>query len=159
MASRSRDVRRRRAFFNETTLKRTEESSNRGARVARRRSRRLCVARDRSGRIQIRNKQTSTHRTPENDSSARTRHFVWCMTRPSPEWPGLPSHDWAREIRYADGEFWSVGNLLWRKLLMHSVHHRGKLALLCRLAGGVPPGLFGRTREETPAGRVPTPTR
>jgi uncharacterized damage-inducible protein DinB len=71
----------------------------------------------------------------------------------------LQSHDWGREIRYADGELWSVGNLLWRKLLMHAVHHRGQLTLLCRLAGGVPPGLFGRTREETPARRVPTPAR
>jgi uncharacterized damage-inducible protein DinB len=67
----------------------------------------------------------------------------------------LQTHDWEREIRYADGELWSVGNLLWRKLLMHAVHHRGQLTLLCRLAGGVPPGLFGRTREETPTRRVP----
>jgi uncharacterized damage-inducible protein DinB len=66
----------------------------------------------------------------------------------------LQSHDWGREIRYADGELWSVGDLLWRKLLMHAVHHRGQLTLLCRLAGGVPLGLFGRTREETPARRV-----
>jgi uncharacterized damage-inducible protein DinB len=56
-----------------------------------------------------------------------------------------------REIRYADGELWSIRDLLWRKLLMHAVHHRGQLTLLCRLAGGVPPGLFGRTREETAA--------
>lgn len=68
----------------------------------------------------------------------------------------LQSHDWGREIRYADGELWSIGNLLWRKLLMHAVHHRGQLTLLCRQAGGVPPGLFGRTREETPARRMPT---
>ncbi|HKC00071.1 MAG TPA: DinB family protein [Terriglobales bacterium] len=71
----------------------------------------------------------------------------------------LQSHDWGREIRYADGELWSIGNLLWRKLLMHAVHHRGQLTLLCRLAGGVPPGLFGRTREETPARRVLTHSR
>jgi uncharacterized damage-inducible protein DinB len=71
----------------------------------------------------------------------------------------LQSHDWGREIRYADGELWSVGNLLWRKLLMHAVHHRGQLTLLCRLAGGTPPGLFGRTREETPARREPTAAR
>jgi hypothetical protein len=64
----------------------------------------------------------------------------------------LQSDDWAREIRSGDGELWSIGNLLWRKLLMHAVHHRGQLTLLCRLAGGVRPGLFGRTREETPRG-------
>jgi hypothetical protein len=69
----------------------------------------------------------------------------------------LKPEDWEREIRYADGELWSIGDLLWRKLLMHAVHHRGQLTLLCRLAGGVPPGLFGRTREQTAARRVTTP--
>ncbi|HUC73676.1 MAG TPA: DinB family protein [Vicinamibacterales bacterium] len=38
---------------------------------------------------------------------------------------------------------------LW--LLLHAVHHRGQLTLLCRLAGGIPPGLFGRTREDSTA--------
>jgi len=55
--------------------------------------------------------------------------------------------DLDREIRYADGALWSIRDLLWRKLLLHGVHHRGQLVLLCRLAGGMPPGLFGRTRE------------
>jgi uncharacterized damage-inducible protein DinB len=64
---------------------------------------------------------------------------------------GLEDADLGREIRYVDGALWTVRNLLWRKLLLHAVHHRGQLTLLCRLAGGVPPGLFGRTREETPA--------
>jgi uncharacterized damage-inducible protein DinB len=64
---------------------------------------------------------------------------------------GLGMDDLDREIRYADGNMWSVGDLLWRKLLLHSVHHRGQLMLLCRLAGGVPPALLGRRREETPA--------
>jgi uncharacterized damage-inducible protein DinB len=59
-----------------------------------------------------------------------------------------------REIRYADGELWTIRDLLWRKLLLHAVHHRGQLTLLCRLAGGVPPGLFGRTREESAPLRV-----
>jgi len=63
----------------------------------------------------------------------------------------LQTADLNREIRYADGTLWSIRNLLWRKLLMHAVHHRGQLTLLCRLAGGVPPGLFGRTREESGA--------
>lgn len=62
--------------------------------------------------------------------------------------------DWSREIRYADGSFWTIGDLLWRKMLMHSIHHRGQLSLLCRLAGGVPPELYGRRREETPARRL-----
>jgi uncharacterized damage-inducible protein DinB len=55
------------------------------------------------------------------------------------------------EIRYADGRLWSIRDLLWQKLLLHHVHHRGQLTVLCRLAGGVPPPLFGRTRETTPA--------
>jgi len=62
----------------------------------------------------------------------------------------LQDADLDRHIRYADGQLWTTRDLLWRKLLMHSAHHRGQLMLLCRLAGGVPPGLFGRTREETP---------
>jgi uncharacterized damage-inducible protein DinB len=71
----------------------------------------------------------------------------------------LTPEDWDREIRYADGEPWSIGDLLWRKLLMHAIHHRGQLTLLCRLAAGVPPALFGRRREEMPARRVTTPAR
>jgi uncharacterized damage-inducible protein DinB len=63
----------------------------------------------------------------------------------------LQDADLEREITYVDGSVWRTRDLLWRKLLMHSVHHRGQLMLLCRLAGGVPPALFGRTREETPA--------
>ena len=63
----------------------------------------------------------------------------------------LQAADLDREIRYADGDLWTIRDLLWRKLLLHTVHHRGQLMLLCRLAGGVPPGLFGRTREESAA--------
>jgi uncharacterized damage-inducible protein DinB len=63
----------------------------------------------------------------------------------------LRDADMDREILYADGRRWTIRDLLWRKLLLHAVHHRGQLTLLCRLAGGVPPGLFGRTREESAA--------
>jgi uncharacterized damage-inducible protein DinB len=55
------------------------------------------------------------------------------------------------EIRYADGTTWTINDLLWRKLLLHSIHHRGQLTLLCRLAGGATPPLFGRTREQSKA--------
>jgi uncharacterized damage-inducible protein DinB len=65
----------------------------------------------------------------------------------------LQPADMDRDVRYADGEPWSIRSLLWRKLLLHAVHHRGQLALLCRLAGGVPPGLYGRNREENAAQR------
>ena len=61
---------------------------------------------------------------------------------------GLEEGDLGDEIRYADGRLWTIRDLLWHKLLFHHVHHRGQLTLLCRLAGGVPPPLFGRRREE-----------
>jgi uncharacterized damage-inducible protein DinB len=60
----------------------------------------------------------------------------------------LESTNLNEEIQYADGTTWSISDLLWRKLLLHSIHHRGQLTLLCRLAGGIPPALFGRTREQ-----------
>jgi uncharacterized damage-inducible protein DinB len=63
----------------------------------------------------------------------------------------LQEADLNQEIQYADGRTWTIRHLLWHKLLLHHVHHRGQLTLLCRLAGGVPPALFGRRREETPA--------
>ena len=62
----------------------------------------------------------------------------------------LTDADLDRSIQYVDGEPWTIRDLLWRKLLLHAVHHRGQLTLLCRLADGVPPGLYGRTREDAP---------
>ena len=46
-----------------------------------------------------------------------------------------------------------AGQLLWDALLHHAIHHRGQLVLMVRLAGGVPPGLFGPTREDMAAAR------
>jgi uncharacterized damage-inducible protein DinB len=66
----------------------------------------------------------------------------------------LQPADLDRDIRAANGEPWSIRRLLRQKLLMHGVHHRGQLTLLCRLAGGVPPGLFGPNREEAAARRA-----
>ena len=31
-------------------------------------------------------------------------------------------------------------------ILLHLVHHRGQLSLMCRLAGGTPPGIYGPNR-------------
>ena len=39
----------------------------------------------------------------------------------------------------------------------HSIHHRGQLSLMCRLAGGEAPGLYGPNREETAAMRAAAP--
>ncbi len=60
----------------------------------------------------------------------------------------LQASDLDREIQDPGGQLWSIRNVLWHKLLMHAAHHRGQLMLLCHLAGGVPPALFGPTREE-----------
>jgi uncharacterized damage-inducible protein DinB len=60
----------------------------------------------------------------------------------------LQASDLDREIRDPSDQLGSIRNALWQKLLMHAVHHRGQLMILCRLAGGVPPALFGPTREE-----------
>jgi uncharacterized damage-inducible protein DinB len=45
------------------------------------------------------------------------------------------------------------GDILWYVLLHHAIHHRGQLVLMTRLAGGVPPGMYGPTREEMAAMR------
>jgi len=58
---------------------------------------------------------------------------------------GLEDGDLGDEIRYADGRLYPIRDLLWHNLLLHHAHHRGQLTLLCRLAGGVPPPLFGRS--------------
>ena len=44
-----------------------------------------------------------------------------------------------------------IRDLLWSLVLMHGIHHRGQLTLMCRLAGGTPTGVFGPTREDMAA--------
>ena len=39
-------------------------------------------------------------------------------------------------------------------IISHNIHHRGQLTLMCRLAGGQAPGLYGPNREETAAMRA-----
>lgn len=48
----------------------------------------------------------------------------------------------------------SVSEVLWVWLLHHVIHHRGQLTLMCRLAGGTPPGVYGPNREEMAALRA-----
>lgn len=55
--------------------------------------------------------------------------------------------DLARKIPGFTGELMSGGELLWGAIF-HLVHHRGQLSLMCRLAGGVSPGIYGPNREE-----------
>ena len=42
-----------------------------------------------------------------------------------------------------------IRDILWLAMLLHQIHHRGQLSVLCRLAGGASPGMFGPNREET----------
>jgi len=50
-----------------------------------------------------------------------------------------------------DGRDIRIGDVLWTFLLHHTLHHRGELVLMCRMAGGTPPGLYGPNLEETMA--------
>jgi len=47
-----------------------------------------------------------------------------------------------------------IRNILWDMIILHGVHHRGQLALMCRLAGGQTPGLYGPNREDVAAMRA-----
>ena len=51
-------------------------------------------------------------------------------------------------VSFFDGRALTLRDVLWTELLLHLVHHRGQLTLLCRQAGAPPPGLFGPNREE-----------
>jgi uncharacterized damage-inducible protein DinB len=44
--------------------------------------------------------------------------------------------------------------ILWETMIAHGIHHRGQLTLMCRLAGGEAPGLYGPNREESAAVRT-----
>jgi uncharacterized damage-inducible protein DinB len=57
-------------------------------------------------------------------------------------------------ITYFDGRPMTIRDVLWGALLHHTIHHRAQLVLMCRMAGGVPPGLYGPNREEMQALRA-----
>ena len=52
------------------------------------------------------------------------------------------------KITFFDGRQLTIREVLWDQLLHHLIHHRAQLVLLCRMAGGTPPGLYGPNREE-----------
>jgi uncharacterized damage-inducible protein DinB len=64
----------------------------------------------------------------------------------------LTEADLDRELPFADRGM-PLRDMLWGAILMHLVHHRGQLSLMCRLAGGTPPGIYGPNREEMAAMR------
>lgn len=66
----------------------------------------------------------------------------------------LPADRFDETVIYFDGRQLTVRDVLWHELLHHLIHHRGQLVMLCRLAGGMPPGLYGPNREEMRALRA-----
>jgi len=64
----------------------------------------------------------------------------------------LGEADLDRELAFADRQM-PIRDMLWGAMLMHLVHHRGQLSLLCRLAGGTPPAIYGPNREQMAAMR------
>jgi len=65
----------------------------------------------------------------------------------------LEPSDLDRTIQFFTG-LMSIRDILWETIISHAVHHRGQLVLMCRLAGGQAPGLYGPNREETVAMRA-----
>ena len=62
----------------------------------------------------------------------------------------LTAADLDRQLDFF-GHPMTIRDVLWNFVIHHAIHHRGQLTLMCRLAGGHPPGLYGPTREETAA--------
>jgi uncharacterized damage-inducible protein DinB len=69
----------------------------------------------------------------------------------------LKPEDLHRSIEFFGGPI-EIRDILWNMIISHTVHHRGQLALMCRLAGGQAPGLYGPNREESAAMRSATGT-
>jgi uncharacterized damage-inducible protein DinB len=60
--------------------------------------------------------------------------------------------DLDKEIPFADQRM-SLREILWGGIQSHLIHHRGQLSMMCRLAGGKSPGIYGPNREEMVAMR------
>jgi uncharacterized damage-inducible protein DinB len=70
----------------------------------------------------------------------------------------LEAEDLDRTIDFFSGPV-TVREILWGMIIMHTIHHRGQLSLMCRLAGGKAPGLYGPNREEMAAMRASASAR
>ena len=65
----------------------------------------------------------------------------------------LKPEDLDRSIPFFTGPM-PIRDILWGMIISHGIHHRGQLTLMCRLAGGQAPGLYGPNREEMAALRA-----
>jgi uncharacterized damage-inducible protein DinB len=65
----------------------------------------------------------------------------------------LRPEDLDRKLPFFIGEE-SIREILWTYIISHLIHHRGQLSLMCRLAGGAAPGMYGPNREEMAAMRA-----
>lgn len=65
----------------------------------------------------------------------------------------LKPEDLDRSIEFF-GRPMPIRDILWGMIIFHGIHHRGQLSLMCRLAGGQAPGLYGPNREEVAAMRA-----
>lgn len=66
----------------------------------------------------------------------------------------LKPEDLDRAVPFFTGQPFPIRDILWNMIISHGIHHRGQLTLMCRLAGGHAPGLYGPNREETAAMRA-----
>ena len=64
---------------------------------------------------------------------------------------GLRGDQLEDTVTFFDGRRLTIRHVLWNELLHHLIHHRAQLVLLCRMAGGTPPGFYGPNREEMQA--------
>ena len=65
----------------------------------------------------------------------------------------LKPEDLDRSVPFSTGPM-PIRDILWGMIISHGIHHRGQLSLMCRLAGGQAPGLYGPNREEMAAMRA-----
>jgi uncharacterized damage-inducible protein DinB len=63
---------------------------------------------------------------------------------------GLTERDLDRTVDFFTGPT-TIREMLFTGILAHTIHHRGQLSLMNRLAGGKSPGMYGPNREEMAA--------
>lgn len=68
----------------------------------------------------------------------------------------LAPEDLDRQIPFF-GRPTTIREIVWGAIVAHGAHHRGQLTLMCRMAGGQTPGLYGPNREESAAMRHSAP--